>query len=142
MITIVQLNCRGFWNNRHLISEAITAIDPDIVLLNDTGVTRRPIKLYGYNTRQTMGAAHDGVAVMVKSTLKHIHVAEWPTPHFLATKFDTQHGQFLVATTYCRPNTGLPLNSLANLFNHTHIPVYILADFNARHTAFRHTTNN
>ena len=142
MITIVQLNCRGFWNNRHLISEAITAIDPDIVLLNDTGITPRPIKLYGYNTRQTTGAAHEGVAVMVKSTLKHIHVAEWPTPHFLATKIDTQHGQLLVATTYCRPNTGLPLNSLTNLFNHTHIPVYILADLNARHTAFRHTTNN
>ena len=49
---------------------------------------------------------------------------------------------FLVATTYCRPNTGLPLNSLNHLFNHTNLPVYILADLNAKHTAFRHNNNN
>ena len=76
MLKIVQLNCRGFWNNRHLISEAIYSIDPDIVLLNDTGSTPRPIKLYGYNTRQTPSTPHDGVAVMVKSTLKHIHISD------------------------------------------------------------------
>ena len=142
MIRIVQLNCRGFWNNRHLISEAISSIDPDIVLLNHTGLPPRPIKLHGYNTRHTTGTIHDGVAVMVKSTLKHIHITNWPSAHFLATKIDTIHGQFLVATTYCRPDTGLPLNSLNTLFNHTNIPVYILADLNARHTAFRHSNNN
>ena len=138
----MQLNCRGFWNNRHLISEAIELIDPDIVLLNNTGTPPRPIKLFGYNTRQTTGTQHDGVAVMVKSTLQHIHITDWPSAHFLATRIDTQHGQFLVATTYCRPNTGLPLNSLNRLFNHTNMPVYILADFNASHTTFRHNRNN
>ena len=141
MITIMQLNCRGFWNNRHLISEAIRNIDPDIVLLNDIGLPRNPIKLYGYNTRYTEGP-HDGVAVMVKSTLRHTHITEWPSAHFLATKIHTQHGQFLVATTYSRPGAGLPLNSLNRLFNHTNLPVYIIADLNATHTAFRHTNNN
>ena len=142
MITLVQLNCRGYWNNRHLISEAIRSIDPDIVLLNHTGLPLKPIKLYGYNTRYTTGTLHDGVAIMVKNTLRHTHITDWPSAHFLATKIHTQHGPLLVATTYCRPNTGLPLTSLNTLFNHTNIPVYILADLNAKHTAFRHNNSN
>ncbi len=142
MLTIIQLNCRGYWNNRHHISEAIRSIDPDIVLLNHTGSPPKPIKLYGYNTRYTTGTHHDGVALMVKCTIKHIHITNWPSAHFLATKIETQHGQFLIATTYSRPKTGLPLTSLNNLFNHTNIPVYILADLNAKHTAFKHSNNN
>ncbi|MPD06865.1 hypothetical protein E2C01_102696 [Portunus trituberculatus] len=138
----MQLNCRGFWNNRHLISEAIHSIDPDIVLLNHTGLPPKPLKLYGYNTRYTVGTVYDGIAVMVKNTTKHLHITDWSSEHFLATKIHTQHGQFLVATTDARPNTGLPLNSLTNLFNNTDIPVYILADLNAVHTAFRHNSNN
>ena len=133
----MQLNCRGFWNNRHLVSEAIRSIDPDIVLLNHTGLTRNPIRLYGYNTRHTRGTQHDGVAVMVKSTLRHIQITDWPSAYFLATKIYTQHGAFLVATTYCRPNT-----ELNHLLNHTNLPVYILADLNGKHTAFRHNNNN
>ena len=142
MITIMQLNCRVFWNNRHLISEAILSTDPDIVLLNHTGLPPKPLKHYGYNTRYTIGTPYDGVAVMVKNNIKHVHITDWPSEHFLATKIHTQHGQFLVATTYARPNTGLPLNSLTNLFNNTNIPVYVLADLNATHTAFRHNSNN
>ncbi|MPC75399.1 hypothetical protein E2C01_069786 [Portunus trituberculatus] len=141
MITIIQLNCHSSWNDRHYVSVAIRSIDLDIVL-NHTGLPYNHIKLYGYDTCYTKGTCHDGIAVMVKSTLQHIHISDWPSTHFLAAKIHTQHRQLLVATTNCRPGTGVPLNSLNNLFNHTNIPIYILADLNAQHTAFRHTTNN
>ena len=124
---------------RHLILEAIRSIDPDIVLLNHTGLHPKPIKLYGYNTRYTTGTPHDGVAIMVKNTLKHTHITDWPSAHFLATKIHTQHGPFLVATIYCRPNTGLPLTSLNTLFNHTNMPVYILASLDQTFQPVSHT---
>ncbi|KAG0712960.1 hypothetical protein GWK47_017284 [Chionoecetes opilio] len=84
---------------------------------------------------------NDGVAILVKSTLRHEFITSWPSPHFLATKIYTAHGPLIVGTTYARPNAGLPLACLNQLFNHTHIPVYLLADLNAKHTAFQHSTN-
>ena len=68
----MQLSCRGFWNNRHIVSEAIRSINPDIVFFNHTGLPLNPITLYGYNTRHSTGTTHDGVAAMVKSTLRHV----------------------------------------------------------------------
>ncbi|MPC77295.1 hypothetical protein E2C01_071746 [Portunus trituberculatus] len=84
--------------------EAIRSIDPDSVL-NYTGLPPKPLKHYGYNTRYTIGTIYDGVAVMVKNNIIHVHITDWPSEHFLATKIHTQHGQFLVATTHARPNT-------------------------------------
>ncbi|MPC41296.1 hypothetical protein E2C01_034884 [Portunus trituberculatus] len=138
----MQLNCRNYWNSRHHVSVTIRSIDPDIVLLNHTGLTHKHIKLYGYNTRYTTETYYDGEAVMIKSTTQHVHITNWLSAHFLATKIHTQHGQILVATTYCRPNTGLPLDRPTNLFNKTNISVYIRVDLIAKHTAFRHSTNN
>ena len=59
----------------------------------------------------------------------------------MAAKIYTEHGPILVATTYTRPNTHIPYADLNTLFNHN-IPTYILADFNANHTAFNHNTCN
>ena len=47
----------------------------------------------------------------------------------------------MVATTYTRPNTHIPYADMNTLFNHN-MPTYILADFNAAHTNFNHSTTN
>ncbi|KAG0716086.1 hypothetical protein GWK47_010475 [Chionoecetes opilio] len=47
----------------------------------------------------------------------------------------------MVVTTYTKPHTHILYADLNTLFNYN-IPTYILADFNATHTAFHHTVNN
>ena len=145
MLKVLQLNCRGYYSNRHLIAEVLHEEDPDVVLLNDTGVLppNRSIKHYGYTTRTTQThAPHDGVAILVKTHLRHDFLATWLSPHFLAVRIHTLREKIIIATTYTRPNAGLPYADINTLFNYTHIPVYLLADLNAQHTAFHHTRCN
>ena len=52
-IKVIQLNCRGFKHNKHLIHHLVDQEDPNIVLLNNTGLPDSFIKYYGYTTRQT-----------------------------------------------------------------------------------------
>lgn len=40
------------------------------------------------------------------------------------------------------PTLAIPFNDLNTVFNHTHIPVYLLADLNAKHRTFYHNRNN
>ena len=142
MLTIIQLNCRGYYNNRHLIQEIIRNKNPDIVLLNNTGTPPTPIKYYGYTTTYTRDTQYDGVAIMVKSVLKHTFRTEWQNPHFLAVDITTIHGKMIIATTYARPNRGIPGASMLTLFNNTNIPVYLIADLNSSHASFGHASAN
>lgn len=139
----MQLNCRGYHNNRHLLANTIVSENPDVVLLNDIGVLppTRTVKHYGYTTRHTQGP-HDGVAIMVKGNIRHEFMEHWINPHFLATKIYTHNNNSLIiATTYTRPDTYIPFADLNNLFNHN-IPTYIIADMNALHPALGHTRHN
>ena len=141
MFKVIQLNCRGYHGNRHLIAEVLRAEDPDVLLLNNTGIlpTSRSIRHYGYTTQVTHAhTPHNGVAILVKTHIKHEFYTTWASPDFLAVKIHTHRDQILIATTYARPNAGLPYADLNSLFNHTNIPVYLIADLNAKHTAYNH----
>ena len=142
MLKEIQLNCRGYHNNRHLIAEVLRVEDPDVLLLNHIGVIppSRSIKHYGFTTHTTTThLAHDGVAILVKTHTKHEFMTRWLSPQFLCIKIHTPRGSILIATTYTRPNTGIPYGDINSLFNHTNIPIYLIADLNAKHTAFNHT---
>lgn len=62
--------------------------------------------------------------------------------HFLAVKISTHQSELIIATTYARPNAGIPYGDVVGLFNHTHLPVYLLGDLNGAHTAFNHPRTN
>jgi len=143
MIKILQLNCRGYHTIRHLIAEVLRAEDPDVVLLNHTGIPTptRPIKHYGYTTRTTSETRFDGTAILVKTHIRHDFLTSWLSPHFLAIKIHTQHDPILIATTYTRPNAGIPYADINTMFNYN-IPAYLIADLNAQHTAFHHNKCN
>ena len=71
---VLQLNCRGYYNNRHLISEVLHAEDPDVILLNDIGILppTHHIRQYGYTSYATATqATHDGVTILVKTHTIH-----------------------------------------------------------------------
>ena len=142
-LRVLQLNTRHYYTNRHILATLIQDTNPDIVLLNSTCTRHdQKIKHYGYTSRQTDGL-HDGVAILVKHTLKHTFLTHtWTTPHFLAVTIHTNTGPINFATTYVRPDTQLPYTDLNTLFNHSNTPTFLLADLNARHATFFHTTTN
>lgn len=109
--------------------------------MNSTGTTRTPIKQHDYTTKYTEETQYDGVAILVKTTIKHEFLPGWRYRHFLAAKIHTHHGPIIVATTYVRPNTDIPYGDINLLSNHN-TPTYLIADLNARHTTFNHTSNN
>ena len=142
-LRVLQFNIRHYHTNRHLLSTLLQDTNSDIVLLNSTcTINNQTIKHYGYTSRQTDGR-HDGVAILVKHTLKHTFMTHtWITPHFLAVTIDTSIGPVIFATTYVRPNTQLPYTDLNNLFNHTTKPTSLLADLSAHHPTFFHNKSN
>ena len=144
MLKIIQLNCRGFHNNRHLITQVLLAEDPDVILLNHTGIVppTHSIRIYGYTTRSSPSTPYDGVAILTKTHLKHEFLTSWLSPSFLAVKIFTQSQPLLIATAYARPNAGIPYADINRLFNNTNLPVYLIGDLNATHTDFHHTVNN
>lgn len=145
MLKVLQLNCRGYHGNRHLIAETLRSEDPDVALLNDIGILHqdRPIRHYGYTSRSTSTTdPHNGVAILVKSTLLHSFLNTWNYQHFMAVKITTHHSDIVIATTYARPNAGIPYADIVQLFNTTHLPVYLIGDLNGEHIAFNHPRTN
>ena len=139
----MQFNIRCYHTNKNFLSLFLSQHDPDIILLNSTCLSPNTrIKHYTYSTYQSPPDPHDGVAILIKSSLRHSLITHpWISPHFLAVKIFTHTDPIIIATTYVRPNTLLPYADLTHLFNHCS-PVFILADFNARHPIFDHTTTN
>ena len=141
MITIIQFNCRSYNANKDIIAHLIQSHNPDILILNST-CTDMKIKHFGYTSRQSPYEQYEGVAILVKSNIKHEFKTDHTFQHFLSVKIHTQHGPMIICTAYSRPNTHIPFTDLNNIFNNTHIPVYILADLNARHPTFQHHDSN
>ncbi len=141
MVNIMQFNCRTYNSNRHIISLLLEEHSPDILLLNST-LTDTKIKHFGYTSRQSEHEPHEGVAILIKSNIKHEFKTDHTFKHFLSAKIHTQHGEMIICTTYARPDTQIPYTDLNNIFNNTHTPVILMADLNAKHRTFNHNTQN
>lgn len=142
LLKIIQFNCLSYNGNKLFINNLLAEEQPDILLLNSTGTPSTPIKYFGYTTKYTLESQHDGIAILVKSTLRHEFITHpWRHKHFLAIKLHTQHGPIHIATTYIRPRTFIPYADINTLFNYN-TPTFILADFNAAHTNFNHPQCN
>ena len=142
MITIMQFNCRAYPANRHIIALLLQTQNPDILLLNSTYTNNRKIKHHGYTCRQSIHEPHEGVAILVKSHIKHEFKTDHTFSHFLSVKIHTEHGPITICTTYSRPNTYIPFTDLNNIFNITHTPVFLLGDLNAKHPTLHHREQN
>lgn len=96
-----------------------------------------------YTSWQTLHDPHDGVAILVSSTLEHeLLPSTWISQSFFAVKIHTLHGFIILFTTYAIPSAGIPPHDFHIIFNYTHIPVYLLADLNGRYGTFNHPTSN
>ena len=107
----------------------------DIILINSHSlINEEKIRLMNYNVyqRNVYGERNDGIAIMIKSNLKHKLDDDF-VENFLAVEVETDLGPVIIATCYQPPRRNyLSYPDMLKLAN-TRKPVYLLGDFNANH---------
>ena len=144
-IKIIQHNVlKWTFARRNELSNLYMTTDPDIILLNSTGLRdNNRIKIFNYNVyqRNRLGEDNAGVAVAVRKNIKHSIIDDLEEDA-LAVRVETIKGPVLIGTAYHPPRREeFPIANLLRLLRNN-IPAYILADFNARHRFIGHSTNN
>ena len=144
-IKIIQHNVlKWTLNRRNELTNLYMKEDPDILLLNATGVKQdQTIKIFNYNVyqRNVENENHAGIAIAVKRNLQHQVIDDFEDD-VLAVKIETRKGPVVVATAYRPPRREfMSIEDLLTLFRMKD-PVYFLADINARHRFIGHNDNN
>ena len=134
-IKIIQHNVlKRTFNFRNELTTLYLKEDPDILLLNSTGVKQdQIIKIFNYSVyqRNVENEDHAGIAIAVKRNLQHQVIDDFEDD-VLAVKIETRKGPVVVATAYKPPRREfLSIEDLLILFKMKD-PVYFLADINAR----------
>ena len=117
--------------------------DPDIILLNSTGVTNeQKIKIYNYTVyqRNYLAEEHAGVAIAIKDTIKH-KIIESFNEDALAVEVDTNKGPVIIGTNYAPPRRGYFCENDIRFYTRTNKPGYLMADLNAKHRVLGHHDN-
>ena len=144
-IKIIQHNVlKWTFARRNDLSNLYMTTDPDIILLNSTGLRDDiRIKIFNYKVYQQnrLGEDHAGVAVAVRKNIKHTIIDDLEEDA-LAIRVETTKGPVIIGTAYHPPRREVfPIADLLRLMRNN-IPVYILVDYNARHRFIGHSTNN
>ena len=143
-ITILQHNTTSWTKNSSSHYNIYRAHDPDILLLNETGIKNEaPLHIFQYTCYKTNHAneRNDGAIVAVKNSLKH-KLLKIDSNNFICIRIETSFGPINVATTYLPPRRNdFPYIELLNLINRQE-PTYIIGDFNANHPMFGNQTTN
>ena len=144
-LKIIQHNANGWMPHRIQLSNSYRTIDPDIILINDTGLADRDrIKLFNYNVYQQnkTGERSDGCAIAVKKGIAHRHIDRNFDEEMLAIVVESDGGDILVSTGYFAPRHHVfPLEDWRALANYN-LPTLIAGDFNARHHIFNNRDQN
>ena len=143
-ITIIQHNVNHWRNKKYELSNVYRNINPDIILLNDTGMTAEErIKIPYFDTYQSnkQGRQHRGTAIAIRSNLKYTLHDDFETD-ILAVTIETRQGPITVATDYLAPNTEYLHYVDWNYLLNRRYPVYILGDLNARHQLLGNPDHN
>ncbi|XP_017465627.1 PREDICTED: RNA-directed DNA polymerase from mobile element jockey-like [Rhagoletis zephyria] len=137
MISFLQWNINGYFNNYVNLELLIKTLNPSVVLLNEThlasGVSAHTPKAYiGYFYNLPHNAiSKQGIAILVKRNLPHIPI---PLPlsiiASLAIEIQTPN-KISIACAYCPPNQFFTTTDFTNLFPPGPHPFILAGDFNA-----------
>ena len=143
VITVVQHNVNSWNNKKYELSNVYRNLNPDIILLNDTGVCEERIKIPYFDTYQSnkQGRWHRGTAIAIRSNMKYKLHDDFETD-LLAVTIETQQGPITVATDYLPPNTDYLHYVDWNYLLNRRYPVYVIGDLNARHRVLGHNNQN
>ena len=144
-IKIVQQNVlRWTFHRRNELSNLYLKMDPDLILLNETGMTdRETIKIFNYNIQQKNKESEDhaGVAIGIKRGISYQLLDDFQEDT-LAIKLEMRKGPVTVATCYSPPRRAhFPTEDVSRLMR-KNIPVYLVGDLNARHQFIGHSRRN
>ena len=143
-LKIVQHNVRGWWNKRFELYNTYRQLNPDLILLNETG--QSSIRLPGYKTYTSVKEGKNkrsgyGTAIAIKEHLVHLHMDDFDTD-MIAVKIFTPDGPIIIATDYIPPTHGfIHYPDYLKLFR-PGIPVYLLGDLNAHHQSLDSGSNS
>ena len=134
--TIVQHNVRSWYNKRFELYNTYRLINPDIILLNDTGDCY--IAMPGYRVYKSCKTKDKvqgcGTAIAIRDNIAHYMLDDFETD-LIAVKLITVDGPIIIATDYIAPREGyVHYPDYIKLFSPA-IPVYLLGDLNAHHPA-------
>ena len=129
-LTVLQINIRNFKKNKYLLSMEIADIQPDVILINESGVTQtHQLKLRGYKGIGLNTDKYYGIAIFIKIELK-IEYVYFQLQDMLAIKLFTSMGPILIGTAYSPPkDASIPTISLNHLFSFK-IPILFIGDLN------------
>ena len=123
------------FDRRNELSKFYNRLDPDIILLNATGLNN--VKIFNYNIyqRNHRTERHAGIALAVRKDVTHRLIDDY-NDDMLAIKLETSRGPILVATLYVPPRRQyLPTADIRRV-TQLNYPTYITGDLNAAHQAF------
>ena len=141
---IAQNVIKWTFQRRNELSNYYRGEDPDIILLNSTGVgDDESIKVFNYNIHQKnlYGEQHAGIAIAVRRDVQYQLLDDFQAD-ILAVQMETGRGRVIIATTYLPPRRlYIPEAEIRRLFQ-KNTPVYFIGDFNARHRLWGYTNGN
>ena len=144
-LKIIQHNINGWKDKRIALSNSYRILDPDVVLMNDSGLADDwRVKMFNYNILQSnkSGELHDGCIIAIKKRLKFTKIEKRWDCEILAVRMETERGDLVIATGYLAPRHQMfPLADFLCLANYD-CPVLLFGDFNARHHYFGHRNRN
>lgn len=138
-LRIIFQNVNGWELNKILHKQFFSKYNPDIILINDTGINQEQIiKFYPYICYHTNNEnVHSGAAIFVKPNIEHKRINPKKFHHdTVAITVETKTGPIIIATNYHPPRRDYHIyEDLDWLGNHT-IPCYLFADLNSHHNSF------
>ena len=144
-IKIVKQNVlKWTFHRRNELSNLYLKMDPDVILLNETGITdRERIKIFNYNIHQKNkeNEDHAGVAIGIKREMSYQLLDDFQED-MLAIRLETRKGPVIVATCYSPPRRAYFLTEDISRLMRKNIPVYLVGDLNARHHFIGHRRSN
>ena len=142
-LTVLQHNVLHWNTKKHELCNLYRLHDPHIILINSHGTPNTEnIKIHTYTVHQSnkTGERHDGVAIAIKTTLRH-KIHNNFTSELIAVEINTPQGPIIIATIYLPPRRPfIPEPDIFQLLTHRK-PIYIMGDWNANHTllGYNHT---
>ena len=134
-------NINGWHSKKSTLKYHIRKFNPEIILLANTNVydnQDKPIKFHPYKVyqRNTKTSIGRGVAILIKTDIKHQIINKKFDGDTLAIKVETSLGDTIVGVNYFPPSRAcFPIRDLI-WFSRRHSPTYLMADLNAHHVSF------
>ena len=140
-LRIIFQNVHGWEPNKILHKQFFSKYNPDIIIINDTGVNQdQTLKFYPYICYHTNSEnVHSGAAIFVRQNIEHTRIDQRKFHHdTVAVSVETKTGPIIIATNYHPPRRDYYIFEDLDWLGNHNTPCYLFADLNSHHNSFPH----